>query len=57
MGQWNLTNSKEPNGLLSDTTEFLSPKNKLDACFVSIPTIMDIKIAIDNIRGIISDDT
>jgi len=57
MGKWKLANSKEPDGLLSDTTKFLSPKNKLGACFVSIPTIMDIKMAIDNIGGIISADT
>ena len=57
MGKWKLANSKEPDGLLSNTTKFLSPKNKLKACLVSIPTIMDIKIAIDNIGGIISADT
>jgi len=57
MGKWKLANSKEPDGLLSNTTKFLSPKNKLGACFVSIPTIMDIRVAIDNIGGIISADT
>ncbi len=57
MGKWKLANSKEPDGLLSNTTKFLSPKNKLAACFVSIPTIMDIRVAIDNIGGIISADT
>jgi len=57
MGKWKLANSKEPDGLLDESTKFLSPKNKLAACFVPIPTIMDIKTAVDNIGGIISADT
>jgi len=57
MGKWKLANSKEPKGLLDESTKFLSPKNKLGACFVSIPTVMDIKVAVDNIGGIISADT
>ncbi len=57
MGKWKLANSKEPKGLLDESTKFLSPKNTLKACFISIPTIMDIKVAIDNIGGIISADT
>ena len=33
MGKWKLVNSKEPDGLLSNTTKFLSPKNKQQVCF------------------------
>lgn len=57
MGKWKLANSKNPKGLLNNTKNFLSPKNNLKACFVSIPTVMDIKTAIDNIGGLISADT
>ena len=57
MGKWHLANSKNPTGLLDGTTKFLNFKNDLKATFVSIPTVLDVKIAIDNIGGIISADT
>lgn len=55
--KWKLANPDNPDGLLDDTTHFLNSKNDLKACFVSIPTVMDVKTAIDNIGGIISADT
>ena len=57
MGKWKLANSDDPKGLLNTTKHFISPKNNLKACLVSIPTIMDVKTAIDNIGGLISADT
>lgn len=57
MRTWKLANPNTPDGLLDDTRNFLNSKNKLKACLVSIPTVMDVKTAIDNIGGIISADT
>ena len=57
MGKWKLANNKDPKGLLDTTKNFISPKNELQGCSITIPIAMDVKTAIDNIGGIISADT
>ena len=53
MANWKLSNSKNP-GLLDQTERFVGTNTELKACFISIPTTMDVKNAINNVGGIIS---
>jgi len=51
---WKLSNSKNIPGLLDQTERFVGTNTELKACFISIPTTMDVKNAINNVGGIIS---
>jgi len=51
---WKLSNSKNTPGLLDQTDRFVGTNTQLKACFISIPTTMDVKNAINNVGGIIS---
>ena len=53
MANWKLANSDDTAGLLNKTERFVGISD-LKACFVSVPTTMDVKTAINNVGGIIS---